>query len=131
MRVTGEQRTRSSSKARAKDVAPPIDRSTIVPEMPPETLYVKTGFNCVVILKIAGVPFRVILDSGAARSIIRTRFAEQLRKNKKTRAAAYGPRPLDRPVTLEGCQRVELQAHERHSSLSGRYGCDGRDGGGS
>ena len=34
--------------------------------------------------------------------MIRTSFADQLRKNKKTKTATYGPRPLSRPVLLEG-----------------------------
>ena len=59
----------------------------MVPEMPPEALVVKTGFNCVIVVRIGGVPFRVVLDTGAARSLIRTSFAEQLRKNKKTKGA--------------------------------------------
>ena len=74
----------------------------MIPEMPPEALVVRTGFNCVIVARVGGVPFRVVLDTGAARSLIRTSFAKQLRANKKTKGATYGPRPLSRPVVLEG-----------------------------
>jgi len=75
---------------RAASVAPTVDRSHVIPEMPPMALVVKTGFNCVIVVRIGGVPFRVVLDTGAARSLIRTSFAEQLRKSKKTRAQCTG-----------------------------------------
>ena len=70
--------------------------------MQPEPVAVKTGFNCVVLSRIGGMPFRIVLDSGAARSLARTSFAEQLRKDHRTKGATYGPRPLSRPVVLEG-----------------------------
>ena len=83
-------------------MAPVVDRSRVIPDMPPAALVVKVGFNCVVVVRIGGMPFRVVLDTGAARSLIRTSFAKQLRKNKKTRSATYGPRPLNRPDILGG-----------------------------
>ena len=53
-------------------------------------------------MKIADLPVRVVCDTGTARSLIRTTFASQLRRNKRTKEATYGPRPLNRPVQLEG-----------------------------
>jgi hypothetical protein len=76
---------------RASLVAPIVDRSRVLPEMRPEALVVKTGFMCVIVVRIGGVPFRVVLDTGAARSLIRTSFAEQLRKDRRTNGATYGP----------------------------------------
>jgi len=95
----------AGSTTRAASVAPVVDRSQMIPDMPPEALVIKAGFNCVIVVRIGGVPFRVVLDTGAARSLIRTSFADQLRKNRKTRGATYGPRPLNRPVLLEGVIR--------------------------
>ena len=89
-------------QTRSLAVAPPIDRSQVEAALPPVTLAVQTGFNCVVLVTIGGVKFRVVFDSGAARSLIRTSFAEQLRRNARTKTATYGPRPLSRPVILEG-----------------------------
>ena len=42
------------------------------------------------------------LDSGAARSIVRTSFADQLRKTRETRGELYGPQPFSRTVNIEG-----------------------------
>ena len=58
----------AGSSTRASLVAPVVDRKSVIPEMLPEPLVVKTGFNCVVLARIGGVPFRIVLDSGAARS---------------------------------------------------------------
>jgi hypothetical protein len=71
-RMAGATRT-----SRASLVAPTVDRNQLVPEMRPEPVVVKTGFNCVVLSRIGGVPFRVVLDTGAARSLVRSSFAEQ------------------------------------------------------
>ena len=90
------------ASTRASQVAPVADQSRVVPEMQPEALVVKSGLNCVIVVRIGCIPFRGVLDTGAARSLIRTSFAEQLRKNRKTKDATYGPRPLNRPVVLEG-----------------------------
>ena len=73
-----------------------------MPEMPPVTMPVATRFNCVVMVKIGGIKFRVVCETGAARSLVRTSFAQQPRNHRNTRVAAYGPRPLSRPVVLEG-----------------------------
>jgi hypothetical protein len=58
--------------------------------MLPEALVVKAGFNCVVLARIGGVPFRAVLDTGAARSLIRTSFAEQLRKDRRQKGLRTG-----------------------------------------
>jgi hypothetical protein len=112
LRLVQELRVRESARmaregtvggsTRASLVAPVVDRKSVIPEMQPEPLVVKTGFNCVVLARIGGVPFRFVLDSGAARSLVRTSFVEQLRKDHRTKSATYGPRPLSRPVVLEG-----------------------------
>ena len=75
-------------KAAAIDVASVVDRKTVVPGVPPTEVRVKTGFNCVIVIEIAGMKFRVVLDTGAARDVIRTSFAEQLRKNARTKKAS-------------------------------------------
>ena len=43
------------------------------------------GFNCMVSMKIGSVKFRVCIDSGGARSCIRTAFRKQLEKSAKTK----------------------------------------------
>ena len=90
------------SGSRAGSVAPVVDRSAIDPSMPPPPVDVTTGFNCVVNVKIGGEKFRITLDTGAARSVVKKRFAQQLRKSKVTRSEVYGPRPLSRDVFMEG-----------------------------
>ena len=83
-------------------VAPAVNRRQAQLEgLPPAMLEVKEGFNCVVIAKVGTGKFRVTLDIGAARSIARSSFAAQLRKNKATKDSTYGPRPMSRHVCLE------------------------------
>ena len=43
------------------------------------------GFNCLVAFDIGGYPFRVCLDTGAARSMMRTKFARTLQRLAKTK----------------------------------------------
>ena len=89
-------------KAAAAEVASVVDRKAVVPGVPPTEVRVKTGFNCVIVVEIAGMKFRVVLDTGAARDVIRTSFAEQLRRNAKTKKACYGPRPMSETVSFVG-----------------------------
>ena len=84
--------------------------------MPLPPVPVQSGFNCVVVAKINGKRFRVVLESGAARSLIRTNFAQQLRKNKNTKIAAYGLRPLSQPVVLEGVIKGHPSATIRNAT---------------
>ena len=45
------------------------------------------GFNCVVMVTVGTQRFRMTVDTGAARSLIRAKFADQLRRSAKTREA--------------------------------------------
>ena len=97
--ATGRQGS-PSRPTKAASVAPTIDRSLVIPDMPPEPLVLRAGFNCVVVVYIGGMPFRVTVDSGAARDVIRKSFAQQLRKDKRTREHTWGPRRMSRPVSF-------------------------------
>ena len=57
----------------------------------PPVLETKKGYNCVVVIVIQGIKFRILLDSGASRNVIRKSFANHLWTTKKTSKAAYGP----------------------------------------
>ena len=85
------ERPRSTSTSRAASVTPTVDRAAVIPGMPPKVLSIGTGFNCAVVIRINGLKFRMTLDSGAARSIIRSSFADQLRKTRETRGALRTP----------------------------------------
>ena len=78
--------------------------------MPPPVVPIQRGFNCIAIVTIGGVKFRVVFDTGAARSLIRTSFAKQLRQSRRTRSATFGPRPLSRPVSIEGVMKGKPSA---------------------
>ena len=66
------------------------------------------GFRCVVPVRIGSVWFRLTVDTGAARSLIRTGFAEQLRKNPKTQEAVVLRGRADRDITCVGmCEGME------------------------
>jgi len=43
------------------------------------------GYNCNVTVKVGGICFRVCIDTGGARSIIRKEFVQQLLRSEKTR----------------------------------------------
>ena len=114
------QRQRSSSAGRAASVTPTVDRATLVPGMPPKVLNISTGFNCAVSVRINELKFRMTLDSGAARSIIRKSFAEQLRKTRETRGELYGPQPLSRTINIEGI--TQGRTSELHAATQIRIG---------
>ena len=50
--------------------------------VPPPVFETERGGNCVIVVAINGVRFRLTCDSGASRDVIRTSFAEKLRKEK-------------------------------------------------
>ena len=88
--------------SKAGKVAPAADRATLIPGAPPEVVQSGTGFNCVAVGEIGEQRFRIVLDSGAARNVIRTGFAEQLRASPKTQHATYGPRPMSDVINFVG-----------------------------
>ena len=55
-----------------------------------------------VIVTIAGKKFRLVMDTGASRDVIRTKFATQLRSNRLTRDKVVGPRPLTDWISFVG-----------------------------
>ena len=66
------------------------------------------GFHCVVPVRIGPIWFRLTVDTGAARSLVRTSFAEQLRKSPKTQKAVVPRGKADREITCVGmCEGME------------------------
>ena len=63
--------------------------------------------------------FRLTVDAGAARSLIRTGFAEQLRKNPKTQEAVVMRGRADRDITCVGmCEGMESNVISHVSRLA-------------
>ena len=60
------------------------------------------GFNCVVMVTVGTQRFRMTVDTGAARSLIRAKFADQLRRSAKTREAVVRRFKGDRAILCEG-----------------------------
>ena len=90
--VVGGEKVRSATpKSRASSVAPLAEKKDHIEGMPPLVIPIQRGFNCIAIVVIGGVKFRVVFDTGAARSLIRTSFARQLRQNRRTKGSTFGP----------------------------------------
>ena len=71
----------------------------------PEPLPVRDlgrGFHCVVRVQIGGKQFRCTLDIGAARSLVRKSFADQLRQNRSTRPGLVGRYRGKEAIMCEG-----------------------------
>jgi hypothetical protein len=60
------------------------------------------GFHCVVKCFVGTMSFRVTLDTGSARNLVRAGFTEKLRSSAKTREAVLGRGRADRPVVCTG-----------------------------
>ena len=70
--------------------------------VPPPVFETERGGNCVIVVAINNVRFRLTCDSGASQDVIRTSSAEKLRKEKQTKSATFGPRPMSQSVSFVG-----------------------------
>ena len=73
-----------------------------VAEEPLPVVSMGTGFNCVVGIRIGSERFRVVLDSGAARNLIRQKFADKLWKSPQTQKSCLRKEKGDREIRFEG-----------------------------
>ena len=77
------------------------------------------GYHCVVPVTIGKHQFRLTVDTGAARSLVKTRFAEQLRKSPKTKDVVVCRAKADRPVSCSGsCEGMESPVLEHVTRLA-------------
>lgn len=77
-----------------------VDQSRELPEMQPEALMVKMGYNCDTVMCNGSVLLWVAMDTGAPSSFMRTSLVEQLRKSRKMKGAVCGSRPRNRPFAV-------------------------------
>ena len=80
------------------------------------------GYRCVVPVKVGKAAFRVTLDTGAARSLIRADFAAQLRKSQQTAEAVLQRAQADEAISCVGiCSDMESGVLEFVQSLRLRF----------
>jgi hypothetical protein len=60
------------------------------------------GWNCVVLVQICGRNFKVLLDSGASRNLVRTAFLKELKDLPGSQEFVKGPGPTDRIIGIAG-----------------------------
>jgi len=105
------------------------ERVMTMSEEPMPTIVMGRGFHCVVPVTIGSQQFRMTVDTGAARSLIKTRFATDLRRSVKTRDSLVLRAKADRPVSCIGiCQGMEspVLEHVTRINLSFDEVSDGR-----
>ena len=73
-----------------------------VAEEPLPVASMGTGFHCGVGIRIGSERFRVVLDSGAARNLIRQKFADKLWKSPLTQKSCLRKEKGDREIRFEG-----------------------------
>ena len=71
---------------------------------------------CVIELTFAEKRCRILVDTGAARSMIRSRVAQQLRENENTRAAFLRREELNKPLNCEGAEKGRVIGCITHRS---------------
>lgn len=103
------------SRARARSEP---GRSAYLPPEPLGVVAMGRGFHCVVRVKVGSVSFRVTIDTGSARNLIRSSFAEKLRVNAKTRDAVVGRGRADKVINCTGiCADMESSVLEFVSTV--------------
>ena len=96
------RRTAQNPAVPVTRVAQAIPPDTILHRAPTQVFETARGTNCVIVVSINGIRFRVTLDTGAARDVIRKSFAKRLREDKRTKHLIYGPRSMSQSVTFVG-----------------------------
>ena len=77
------------------------------------------GFHCVIPVAVGSQQFRMTVDTGAARSLIKTRFAADVRRSVKTKDSVVLRAKADRPVSCIGiCQGMESPVLEHLTRLN-------------
>jgi len=95
------------------------ERIMTMSEEPLPTIVMGRGFHCVIPVTVGSQQFRMTVDTGAARSLIKTRFASDLRRSPKTRDSVVLRAKADRPVSCIGiCQGMESPVLEHVTRLN-------------
>ena len=106
---------------RANRVEPALVGTYEYPE-PLQVVEMGRGYHCAVPVCIGGVKFRATLDTGAARNLIRTEFAEQLRANSKTKGSVVSRGKADRQISCIGiCKDMGTATLDHVSTVSCRF----------
>jgi len=107
--------------ARRRSRSEPV-RTVVLPTEQMGTVVMGRGFHCVARCTIGSVSFRVTLDTGSARNLVRSSFAEKLRTNSKTRDAVLGRGRADKPVICTGiCSDMNSAVLEHVLNLRCRF----------